>query len=64
MGIYEELVWRGLIKDESSPEIKDISDYVSPVRAGYGAMRDIVEEILRRRGDRDAVIKRVIEKMP
>ena len=24
MGIYEELVWRGLIKDESSPEIKDI----------------------------------------
>ena len=49
---------------ESAPEIKDISDYVSPVRAGYGAMRDIVEEILRRRGDRDAVIKRVIEKMP
>lgn len=24
MGIYEELVWRGLIKDESSPEIKDL----------------------------------------
>ena len=23
MGIYEELLWRGLIKDESSPEIKD-----------------------------------------
>jgi len=24
MQIYEELVWRGLIKDESSPEIKDL----------------------------------------
>jgi len=24
MGIYEELQWRGLIKDESSPEIKDM----------------------------------------
>lgn len=24
MGIYEELVWRGLLKDESSPEIKDL----------------------------------------
>ena len=24
MGIYEELQWRGLIKDESSPEIKDL----------------------------------------
>ena len=24
MGIYEELVWRGLIKDESSPEIKEL----------------------------------------
>lgn len=24
MGIYEELVWRGLIKDESSPELKDL----------------------------------------
>ena len=24
MGIYEELQWRGLIKDESSPEIRDI----------------------------------------
>ena len=24
MGIYEELKWRGLIKDESSPELKDL----------------------------------------
>ena len=24
MGIYEDLVWRGLIKDESSPEIRDL----------------------------------------
>ena len=24
MGIYEELVWRGLIKDESSPELKEL----------------------------------------
>ena len=24
MQIYDELVWRGLIKDESSPELKDL----------------------------------------
>ena len=24
MGIYEELEWRGLIKDSSSPKIKDL----------------------------------------
>lgn len=49
---------------ESAPEVKEIADYISPVKAGYGAMRDVVEYILRERGDRDEVVKRVIEKMP
>ena len=49
---------------ESAPEIKEIADYVSTVRAGYGAVRDVIEFILKERGDYSDVIKRVIEKMP
>ena len=49
---------------ESAPEVKNIADYVSPVKAGYGAMRDVVEHIIKQRGDYDEVIGRVIEKMP
>lgn len=45
---------------ESAPEVKDIADYVSPVRAGYGAMRDVVEHILMERGDREEIIKLAI----
>jgi len=46
---------------ESAPEIKEIADYISNVRAGYGAMRDVVEYIITERGDRDVVIAKVIE---
>jgi len=45
---------------ESAPEVKEIADYVSPVRAGYGAMRDVVEYILKERGDRNEIIRKAI----
>ena len=49
---------------ETAEEVKKIADYVSPVKAGYGAMRDVVEYLLKERGDYDEVINRVIDKMP
>lgn len=38
MGIYEELVWRGLIKDCSSPELKE--------KLNAGGMTFILGQIL------------------
>lgn len=46
---------------ESAREIKEISDYISHVKAGYGAMRDVVEFILSERGDRDKAVETVIK---
>lgn len=45
---------------ESAPEIKQIANYVTRVKAGYGAMRDVVEFIITERGDREDVIAKVI----
>lgn len=45
---------------ESASEVKSIADYVSPVRAGYGAMRDVVEYLLKERGEREEIIKKAI----
>lgn len=47
---------------DAAEEIKAIADYVSDVKAGYGAVRNVVEEILRIRGDREEVMKRLILK--
>ena len=47
---------------DASDEVKKIADYESKIMCGHGAMRDVVEEILRLRGDRDEVIKRIIER--
>lgn len=45
---------------ESAPEVIHIADFVTRVKAGYGAMRDVVEFIITERGDRDEVIAKVI----
>ena len=45
---------------ESAPEVKQIANYITRVKAGYGAMRDVVEFIISERGDRDEVIVKVI----
>lgn len=41
---------------DAAKEVKELADYVSPVYAGHGAMRDVVENILTLRGDREEVI--------
>ena len=35
---------------DASPDIKEISDYVSDVVGGYGIARDIIEQVLRAQG--------------
>ena len=37
--------------EDSCKEVKRISDYKSPVKGGYGAVRDIIEYILTERGE-------------
>ena len=43
---------------DSCKEILRISDYVSPIKGGHGAMRDVVEHILTERGEWDEAIAR------
>lgn len=35
---------------DSSDDVKSIADYVSPISGGYGAVRDVVEHLLRKEG--------------
>jgi 3-deoxy-D-manno-octulosonate 8-phosphate phosphatase (KDO 8-P phosphatase) len=41
----------------ASKEIKEICDYISPYNGGYGAVRDIVEYILKKQEQWDKVLK-------
>ncbi|MCD8058143.1 MAG: HAD hydrolase family protein [Bacteroides fragilis] len=41
---------------DSCPEVKAHADYVSPVKGGYGAVRDIIEHILRESEEWDDAI--------
>ncbi len=42
-------------------EVKVLADYTSPKRGGYGAVRDICEQILKARGQWDDVVQRVTD---
>lgn len=44
---------------DSSREVKDVADYVSQAEGGHGAVRDIIEHILRKQGVWENVINRV-----
>lgn len=44
---------------DSSPEIISIADYVSPVNGGQGAVRDIIEHVLRKSSEWDKAISEV-----
>ena len=44
---------------DACDEIKFIADFVSPVKGGYGAVRDIIEHILTERGEWEEAIKKV-----
>jgi 3-deoxy-D-manno-octulosonate 8-phosphate phosphatase (KDO 8-P phosphatase) len=44
---------------DSCEEIRGIADYVSDKNGGHGAVRDVIEHILRETGDWDSVISKV-----
>lgn len=46
---------------DSCPEIKDIADYVSLENGGHGAVRDIIEHVLRNYGEWDKAISDVYQ---
>lgn len=44
---------------DSCPEIISLADYVSPIKGGHGAVRDIIEHILRKSGEWEKVIESI-----
>ena len=44
---------------DACKEIKDVSDYVSGIRGGQGAVRDIIAWLLKERGEWEDVISKV-----
>ena len=45
--------------EDACEEIKDICDYVSAVKGGHGAVRDIVSHLLKERGEWEGAISKV-----
>ncbi len=41
---------------DSCQEVKEVADYISPMRGGDGVVRDVVEHLLRESGEWDAAI--------
>lgn len=58
---YEPMLLAGYVGCplDSCPEIIEIADYVSKVRGGYGAVRDIIEHMLRENGIWSKLIEEV-----
>lgn len=44
---------------DSCPEIKKIANYISGVKGGNGAVRDVIEHILHESGQWDNTVSRV-----
>lgn len=44
---------------DSCQEVKAIADYISPVKGGYGAVRDVVEHLLRESGEWEKAVSEV-----
>ena len=44
---------------DSCLEIKEIADYISAVKGGHGAVRDVVEHLLRESGEWEEAIAEV-----
>ena len=36
---------------DAAPEVKETAGYISPVAGGYGVARDLIEQVLRDRGE-------------
>lgn len=44
---------------DSCVEVKEHADYVSPVKGGYGAVRDVIEYLLRSTGEWDKAVNAI-----
>lgn len=56
---YECMVISGFVgcPNDAVITIKEIADYISPNKGGQGAVRDIIEHILSKRGQQKAAVK-------
>lgn len=45
--------------EDACPEVKEVADYISDVRGGHGAVRDIIAFLLNRRDEWEHVIKKI-----
>ena len=67
--IGDDIIDLGVLKTTGMPlsvanavdEVKALADYISPKRGGYGAVRDICEQILKARGQWEEVVERVTD---
>jgi 3-deoxy-D-manno-octulosonate 8-phosphate phosphatase (KDO 8-P phosphatase) len=41
---------------DSCQEIREVATYISPVKGGYGAVRDVIEHMLRESGEWDKAV--------
>ena len=41
----------GIAPADAAPEVKETAGYISPVPGGYGVARDLIEQVLRDRGE-------------
>ena len=60
LGVLQKVGFR-LSVSNAVEEVKVLADYISPKRGGYGAVRDICEQILKARGQWDDVVRQVTE---
>lgn len=44
---------------DSCREVLELADYVSPIKGGHGAMRDVIEYIFRQRGQWDDLVEKI-----
>lgn len=44
---------------DSCREVMNIADYISPIKGGYGAVRDIIEHMLRKSGKWEHIISEI-----
>ncbi len=44
---------------DACEEIKAVADYIAEAKGGYGAVRDIISHLLKRRGEWNQAIKKI-----
>ena len=44
---------------DSCPEVKRRANYISKIEGGYGAVRDVIEYILKKSGEWDVAISKI-----